>query len=60
MTDNNIDIFLGKVLFVIDKRKEKSEYVKGIIQKHPNLIPDKSVLEAIFNEIRDCRCYNDV
>lgn len=53
LTDENITPFLAKVLFVIDEKKEKSEYVKGIIQNHPNIIPEKLVLESIFNEIRD-------
>lgn len=53
LTDANITQFLQHILFVVDDGKEKSEYVKGIIRNHPNIIPEKSVLEAIFNEIRD-------
>ena len=52
LTDKNIDEFLGKVLFVIDDKKP-SEYVKAIIKKHPNIIPEEKILDAIFNEIRD-------
>lgn len=49
---DNIDEFLGKVLFVIDN-KPKSEYVKAIIKDHPAIIPEEAILNAIFNEIRD-------
>ena len=52
ITDENISDFLNKVLFVIDD-KEPSDYVKEIIKKHPSLIPDKQVLDAIFNELRN-------
>lgn len=50
--DENISVFLSKVLFVIDD-KEPAEYVKAIIKVHPRVIPEKSILNAIFNEIRD-------
>ncbi len=53
LTDENIDSFLDKVLFVIDNDKKPGEYVKAIIKQHPNIIPEEQVLEAIFNEIRD-------
>ncbi len=52
ITDKNIEKFLQKVLFVVDD-KETSEYVKSIIGSHTAIIPDDSVLTAIFNEIRD-------
>lgn len=53
LTEENILAFLNKVLFVVDEDKEKSAYVRGIIRQHPNIKTEKSVLEAIFNEIRD-------
>lgn len=52
ITDENITNFLSKVLFVIDD-KEPSEYVKAIIKKHPGIIPEKKILDAIFNELRE-------
>ena len=53
LTDENINEFLSKVLFVIDNDKKPSEYVRAIIRQHPNIIPEERVLDAIFNEIRD-------
>ena len=52
ITDENIKDFLNKVLFVIDDKKP-SDYVKAIIKKHPNIITDEQILNAIFNEIRN-------
>lgn len=52
LTDKNIDHFLGSVTFVIDD-KEPREYVRAIIKRHPRIIPEDKVLDAIFNEIRD-------
>lgn len=52
ITDENITDFLSKVLFVIDD-KEPSEYVKAIIKNHPGIIPEKQILDAIFNELRE-------
>lgn len=52
ITDNNINEFLRKVLFVIDN-KSSSEYVKAIIKDHPDIIPEEKILNAIFNEIRN-------
>lgn len=52
ITDENIMDFLSKVLFVIDD-KEPSEYVKAIIKNHPGIIPEKQILDAIFNELRE-------
>lgn len=53
MTEENIDNFLEEVLFVIDDDKKPSAYVRAIIKQHPNIIPEESILNAIFNEIRD-------
>lgn len=52
LTTKNIDDFLQKVIFVVDD-KMPSEYVEAIIKNHPKIIPDKEVLTAIFNEVRD-------
>ena len=52
ITDENIDSFLKKVLFVIDDKKP-SEYVKANIKNHPNIVPEEKLLNAIFNEIRE-------
>lgn len=52
VTTENIDKFLKNVIFVVDDKKP-SEYVKSIIGGHLNIIPEDSVLTAIFNEIRD-------
>lgn len=52
LTDEIINDFLGRVIFVIDDKKP-SEYVKAIIKIHPSIIPDETTLTAIFNEIRD-------
>lgn len=54
ITENNLDGFLAKVLFVIDDKKP-IEYVKAIIKNHPGIIPEDRILEAIFNEIRDAQ-----
>lgn len=52
ITNINIESFLSKVLFVIDDKKP-SEYVREIIKKHPNIVPEERILNAIFNEIRE-------
>lgn len=52
LTDENIDSFLKEVLFVIDNDKKPSEYVKAIIRRHPNIIPEEKILDAIFNEMK--------
>lgn len=52
ITNENISDFLNKVLFVIDD-KEPSEYVRAIIKNHPGIIPEKQILNAIFNELRE-------
>jgi len=52
ITDENIDNFLKNVIFVVDDKKP-SEYVKSIIGVHSSIIPEESVLTAIFNEIRN-------
>lgn len=54
ITDDNIDRFLAKVLFVVDN-KTPEEYVKAIIKNHPAIIPEKQILRAIFNEIRNAQ-----
>lgn len=54
INDENIIDFLNKILFVIDD-KEPSEYVRAIIKNHPNIIPEKQILNAIFNEIRNAQ-----
>lgn len=54
ITDDNITTFLNQVVFVIDD-KEKSEYVKSIVKVNPLIIPPKTVLEQIFNQIRDAQ-----
>ena len=38
--------------FILDCIMKKI-YVKSIIKMHPHLIPEDTILEAIFNEIRD-------
>jgi hypothetical protein len=53
LTDENINNFLRKVVFVVDDDTKPSEYVKAIIKQHPNIIPEEKILNAIFNEIRD-------
>lgn len=52
IVDERIESFLACVEFVIDDRAAE-EYVKMIIAKHTQLVPEDSVLLAIFNEIRD-------
>ncbi len=52
ITVKSINNFLTEVLFVIDE-KSTSDYVRAIIKDHPRIIPEESVLNAIFNEIRD-------
>lgn len=52
VSDSSITTFLEKVVFVIDDKQPK-QYVKAIIKDHPNMIPEDTILDAIFNEIRD-------
>ena len=52
--DKNIDAFLRQVTFVIDD-KSKAEYVRGIMSVNPKYIPQDSVLDGIFNKIRDAQ-----
>lgn len=54
ITDSNIRQFLEGVTFVLDD-KSSCEYVKAIIKDHPAIIPEASVLNAIFNEIRNAQ-----
>ena len=53
-TDQNINNFLKKVLFVVDN-KTPCEYVKAIIKDHPAIVPEDTILTAIFNEIRNAQ-----
>lgn len=52
VTEESIDEFLKKVLFVIDD-KSPCDYVRAIIKDHPHIMPEENILNAIFNEIRD-------
>lgn len=52
ITDDNIDNFLRNVLFVIND-KEKSDYIKGILNTSPLILPSNEVLDSIFDEIKD-------
>ena len=54
VTDENIEEFLKKILFVVDDKKP-SEYVQAIIKDHPSIIPEEKILNAIFNEIRNAQ-----
>jgi len=50
-TDEKIDNFLSKVLFIIDD-KEPCEYVRAIIKIHPEIMPEDVILNSIFSEIK--------
>lgn len=52
ITDNSINKFLEKILFVVVSG-DKDEYVKRIIKLSDKVSPKKEVLIAIFNEVRD-------
>lgn len=52
ITDESIELFLEKVLFVIDN-KDSIEYVREIVKGHTRIIPEEKVLQIIFNEIRN-------
>jgi hypothetical protein len=52
ITCERIDQFLNKVLFVIDD-KDAKEYVREIVKGHTKIIPKETVLQTIFNEIRN-------
>ncbi|MDO5138968.1 MAG: hypothetical protein Q4D71_11000, partial [Oscillospiraceae bacterium] len=54
ITDANIDGFLEEVTFVVDD-KSKAEYIKGIMSINPKYVPQDSVLDGIFNKIRDAQ-----
>ena len=54
ITDEKIDGFLERILFVVDT-KTPEDYVRAIIKDHPAIIPEKQILRAIFNEIRDAQ-----
>lgn len=49
-----LDNFLDKVCFVVDD-KSKSEYIKSIIEVNPMIIPNDTILEQIFDQIRDAQ-----
>ncbi|OMF45420.1 hypothetical protein BK136_09980 [Paenibacillus amylolyticus] len=46
--------FIKHVIFVIDD-KEKSEYIKSIVKVNPLIVPSNTILEQIFNQIRDAQ-----
>ena len=52
ITDENIDIFLDQLTFVIDD-KGKTEYVRGIISLKTSVIVNDEILISIFDSIRD-------
>jgi hypothetical protein len=52
--DMSVSAFLSKVVFVIDD-KDKSEYIKSIVKVNPAVIPSDSILEHIFDQIRDAQ-----
>ena len=54
ITDNNINAFLQQITFVIDD-KTKAEHVKNIISLNSKFIPKDSILDGIFNKIRDAQ-----
>ena len=54
LTDDNIDAFLKQVTFVIDE-KRKADYIREIIRVNPKYIPEDSILDGIFNKIRDAQ-----
>lgn len=54
ITDENIEAFLKRVTFVVDD-KSKADYIRGIITVNPKFIPQDSVLDGIFNKIRDAQ-----
>lgn len=52
ITNENIEAFINKVIFVVDDRSE-ADYIRGIITVNPKYIPEDKVLDGIFNKIRD-------
>ncbi|MEK4105559.1 hypothetical protein NST28_15885 [Paenibacillus sp. FSL R10-2791] len=54
VNDNTASDFLSKVVFVIDD-KDKSEYIKSIVKVNSQVIPSNSILEHIFDQIRDAQ-----
>lgn len=52
ITQENIDAFLQKVVFVIDSHS-KEEYIKDAVQFKSSLIIDDKDLRKIFKELRD-------
>lgn len=52
VTDDGIQNFLRRVLFVIDDKKP-CDYIRAMIKVKAELIPDNDRLTGIFNEIRN-------
>lgn len=52
ITDELLFAFLEQVTFVVDDKKP-CDYVREIIKNHAAIIPNDTVLQAIFNEIRN-------
>lgn len=52
INDEELDVFLSKVLFVIDD-KRKSDYIREMIKVNPKIIESDIQLERIFDQIRD-------
>ena len=52
VTDDRIEEFLDKVLFIVDYKPPR-EYVRAIIRIHPQIMPSDETLDGIFNEIRN-------
>ena len=51
ITDQNIEDFLSKVVFVIAD-KQKANYIKKIIKINPDILPPDAYLNRIFDQIR--------
>lgn len=54
INDELVSDFLSKVCFVVDD-KSKSEYIRGIIEVNPMIIPEDIILQKIFDQIRDAQ-----
>lgn len=54
LIDSNIDPFLSQVTFVVDE-KNKADYIREIIKVNPKYIPQDSILDGIFNLIRNAQ-----
>lgn len=51
ITDDNINDFLSKVVFVVADT-EKASYIKKIIKINPDILPSDDYLNRIFDQIR--------